>query len=396
MDSGRYTRVKARFWASAAEHGWDDDTRMLALYLLTCPHNNILGAFVLPRGYASADLGWEESPARLSNAWAALEADDFIRCEARTRLVVITHHLEHNPLENPNQVTAAMKQLNELPNSQLLETLRQAVAVKATQKAFLLPLVAAIEAHLPIPLATVEPAELASYTPFQADRERLPEPLAEPYRQPVTVIATITAAAESPQDAGVREAPEEEPFVRPVPELSVLANLPAANQVHCWQHAISGKPLVALGFNDLAQLREFERRVQALAAIAVAQGSTLEEMLDTHFDLEKREMLAHAGTPMFSIDKEVRFLMRVEGPKTRKGHGDERGDAANRAVGGRAGTGTGKGVSRQHGGRRAAHPADANWQGDNGGWDALDSAAGGGAGVSPGAAAHGAAGGPPA
>lgn len=207
--------------------------------------------------------------------------------------------------------------------------------------------------------------------------------------------------------AGLAVAGDDEGFTRPLPELSVLAALPAARRVHGWQFGISGKPLVAVGFNDAAKLREFDRQAAALQAIAEAQGSTLEEMLDTHYDLAKREALHNAGTPLFDIDREVRFLVRVEGPKARKGQGDAAGASgygrgADAGTGGKGrhgaggGAGAHQGVHRRHGGGRGAHPADADWKGDDGSWGALDAPAGGGAGVSPGAAAGGAAGGSPA
>ena len=59
------------FWTDARVRQWDDPTRMLALYLLTCPHRNLEGLFRLPLSYVTADLDWPM--AKLREAMRQLE-----------------------------------------------------------------------------------------------------------------------------------------------------------------------------------------------------------------------------------------------------------------------------------------------------------------------------------
>ena len=48
-----YGKVHTSFWASETIRELDDDSRMLALYLLTCTHSNMAGAFLIPYGYVA-------------------------------------------------------------------------------------------------------------------------------------------------------------------------------------------------------------------------------------------------------------------------------------------------------------------------------------------------------
>lgn len=125
MKEGRYTRVKSRFWGDEKVRLWDNDMKFLALYLLTSPHGNILGCFVLHKLYICADLNW--TPQQLEAPFNRLIAEGFIRYDETTNLILITKFLHHNPVTNPNQVKACIKQLNELPKSLLLKDLKDLV-----------------------------------------------------------------------------------------------------------------------------------------------------------------------------------------------------------------------------------------------------------------------------
>jgi len=133
---GRYIRIKSRFWSDEKVVSWDNDTKLLALYLLTSPHNNILGCCVLPELYICADLEW--SAERLSKPFQKLLDDEYIKYDKNCRLLFIKNYLAHNPIRNGNQVVAANKQLRELPKSPLLQDLKQ--SIKQLSKPFLEPL----------------------------------------------------------------------------------------------------------------------------------------------------------------------------------------------------------------------------------------------------------------
>ena len=54
----RYGKIETGFWHSSKIRQLSEKTKFLTLYLLSCPHGNAVGCFVLHDGYISADLGW--------------------------------------------------------------------------------------------------------------------------------------------------------------------------------------------------------------------------------------------------------------------------------------------------------------------------------------------------
>ncbi|MBN1319622.1 MAG: hypothetical protein JXA87_02170 [Thermoleophilia bacterium] len=125
--SRTYWRVSPAFWSDEKVTGadgrepWSDDTKLLALYLLTCEHRTLEGLFRLPKGYILEDLGW--TPERLAQPFAQLLADGFIEYDERARLCLIVNALDYQTPDNPNQTTAAIRLLEDLPKSPLFARL---------------------------------------------------------------------------------------------------------------------------------------------------------------------------------------------------------------------------------------------------------------------------------
>lgn len=107
-----YGKVYSSFWTSEDIRGMSEDARSLALYLMTCPHGNMLGCFRVSDAYASDDLQW--SIERVSKGFGELYRNGFAyRCE-RTFWVVIHKHLKWNKLDNENVGKAAAKLFDSL------------------------------------------------------------------------------------------------------------------------------------------------------------------------------------------------------------------------------------------------------------------------------------------
>lgn len=91
-----------------------EDARALAIYLLTCPHGTISGAFRLPDGYVCDDLQWNSE--RVNQGFVELLDKGFAnRCET-TKWVWIQKHFEWNKPENPNQFKSAAKIATSIPD----------------------------------------------------------------------------------------------------------------------------------------------------------------------------------------------------------------------------------------------------------------------------------------
>ena len=110
-----YGKVHTSFWASETLHGLDDDAKLLALYLLTCTHSNMAGAFRLPAGYVNEDMGWDSE--RFRKGYETLSACGFLEYCPTTKWVWIVKFLEWNKPENPNQWKAVAKFLSAIPKN---------------------------------------------------------------------------------------------------------------------------------------------------------------------------------------------------------------------------------------------------------------------------------------
>lgn len=110
-----YGKVYSAFWTSEDTRDLSDDGKLLALYLLTSDHTNIIGCFRLPDAYVCEDLGWVAE--RVSKGFTELFQKGFATRNERSRWIVIHKFLRWNQIENPNQAKAAKKAAEAVPDS---------------------------------------------------------------------------------------------------------------------------------------------------------------------------------------------------------------------------------------------------------------------------------------
>ncbi|MGR7458349.1 hypothetical protein ACU60S_18405 [Klebsiella aerogenes] len=109
-----YGKVHTSFWISDGMRRVSDDARLLALYLLTGQHTNMIGCFRLPDGYVSEDLSW--SPERVSKGFDELSNNGFATRDPSSKWVLIRNFMVWNPIENPNQGIAALRLFDQVPD----------------------------------------------------------------------------------------------------------------------------------------------------------------------------------------------------------------------------------------------------------------------------------------
>ena len=110
-----YGKVHTSFWISDGMRRVSDDARLLALYLLTGQHTNMIGCFRLPDGYVSEDLAW--TPERVSKGFDELSANGFATRDSSSKWVLIRNFLTWNSVENPNQGIAALRLFDQVPDA---------------------------------------------------------------------------------------------------------------------------------------------------------------------------------------------------------------------------------------------------------------------------------------
>ncbi len=105
--------VQRSFWENSEIHELSDQSKLLAIYLLTGPHSNMLGCFRLPDGYIAEDLKWEFNHTK--NAFDQLTEINFLTRDSQSSWVVIHQFLKWNPIQNPRQGIGVQKLFDIVP-----------------------------------------------------------------------------------------------------------------------------------------------------------------------------------------------------------------------------------------------------------------------------------------
>jgi hypothetical protein len=116
-----YGKIDETFWHDKLMRTLPEASRFFVLYLLSCPHRNRLGCFVLDPFYAAADLQWPVE--KVEEQLRILDEKGRVRYDPETRVLFLKRFLKHNLLENANVVKGAIKELSTIPDTPLLEDL---------------------------------------------------------------------------------------------------------------------------------------------------------------------------------------------------------------------------------------------------------------------------------
>ena len=109
-----YGQVQSAFWQSKDAEAFSDGAKLLAVYLLTCPHANGLGCYRLPDGYVSGDLGWDSET--VSERFRELFDKGFAyRFDG---VVFLPNFLRWNKINNANIATARFSEWDVLPKGE--------------------------------------------------------------------------------------------------------------------------------------------------------------------------------------------------------------------------------------------------------------------------------------
>ena len=108
-----YGVIRCGFWRDPEFASLPDSARLLACYLLTCPHGNGLGCFYLPGSYIRADLGWRNNT--LAIGYQRLADVRFAAWCERTDYVLIRNFLRWNSVDSPKVAIAREKQYRGVP-----------------------------------------------------------------------------------------------------------------------------------------------------------------------------------------------------------------------------------------------------------------------------------------
>lgn len=191
-----YSKIDARFWEDEKTADLTIYGQHLMLYLLTCKHRNMFGCYRLPVEYMAADT--KIPYGEIEGVLNELVATGMVNYDAKQKIVHVKNFMKYNPIENPNQVKAALDRLADMPDCTFFETVAQTLI--AIGKEHLEPLIKGL-------------------------RERLPKGFREPMPEPVTVTVYSNSIQESNGGGNNSVVPEE--ALEAKPESSTTDDLPA-------------------------------------------------------------------------------------------------------------------------------------------------------------------------
>jgi hypothetical protein len=114
----RYGAVHTQIWQSRSFRSLTDEGKMLFLYLLTSPHANLTGVYLLPLAYAQEDLCWGQDT--MLNALEQLIEAEMVKYDHGARVVCVLNYMKYNPISNQKQATGALNALRSLPETPLI------------------------------------------------------------------------------------------------------------------------------------------------------------------------------------------------------------------------------------------------------------------------------------
>lgn len=108
-----YGVIQTRFWTHPEIQLISDQAKLLAIYLLSSSHTNMLGCFRIPVGYVAEDLKW--TPEKVIQGFGELTGMRYLMRDDISEWVLICNFLKYHPIENPNQAKSIEAIFTKIP-----------------------------------------------------------------------------------------------------------------------------------------------------------------------------------------------------------------------------------------------------------------------------------------
>lgn len=115
----RYQKIHSQIWHDEKFMQFTPEAQRLFLYLMSSPHSNSIGLYVIPKMYICADL--QLTIQQLKKPFDELIKNGLIMYDDSVNLLLIINHLKHNKIENEKQAQGASKIVAILPKSKLYQ-----------------------------------------------------------------------------------------------------------------------------------------------------------------------------------------------------------------------------------------------------------------------------------
>lgn len=116
----RFSKVSPAVWRSRRFNALPgSDAKLLYLYFVTSEHQTSIGAYVIPTGYAIADLAWDTT--RYEDARAALVEAGLVAFDDETSTVYVERWFKHCPPMNESHAQGCQRLISELESEGIAE-----------------------------------------------------------------------------------------------------------------------------------------------------------------------------------------------------------------------------------------------------------------------------------
>ena len=116
----RFSKVSPAVWRSRRFMSLpDSDAKLLYLYFVTSEHQTSIGAYVIPTGYAIADLAWDAS--RYESARTALVDAELVAFDEEASTVYVERWFKNSPQMNESPAQGCQRLISELESSTIAD-----------------------------------------------------------------------------------------------------------------------------------------------------------------------------------------------------------------------------------------------------------------------------------
>lgn len=127
----RFYPISPLIWSDREVRGWEDQTKLLAFYLLTNRHRNLEGLYELPYAYIEADLGW--NPKDVRRGMDVLLRAGFVEYDEEAQVIFVRNALKYQAPQSKTQITGAINAVQTVPDTPLWNSLLAAAEAYAPE-----------------------------------------------------------------------------------------------------------------------------------------------------------------------------------------------------------------------------------------------------------------------
>lgn len=122
-NNGRYSQIYTKIWNDEKFRQLSPESQRLYLYVLTSPHSNMAGYYLLPKTYIERDM--VTLPKGLDKPLGELLDKGLVRYDEGSSVILIPNYFRYNSLDNKNQKKGANTKAKELPDNNLVKDFKE-------------------------------------------------------------------------------------------------------------------------------------------------------------------------------------------------------------------------------------------------------------------------------